>query len=96
MALTVTDVKKIAHLARLNIPEAEISELTEQLSDIFGFVAQMNQTDTSHIEPLANPLALNQRLRADVVTEVNQREAFQKIAPQTEVGLYLVPKVIEG
>lgn len=95
MSLTVTDVKKIAHLARLNMSEEDIAFYTPQLSNILHFVEQMNQADTSHIDPVANPLDLAERLRPDQVTEPNQREAFQKIAPEVQAGLYLVPKVIE-
>ncbi len=96
MSLTVDDVKKIAHLARLNLAEEESTLYTTQLSSILHFVEQMNQADTTQTEPLANPLDLNQRLRPDRVTEHNQRAAFQAIAPQVEAGLYLVPQVIEG
>lgn len=96
MLLTADDIKKIAHLARLNVPEDKMTLYTEQLSKILNFATQMNQVDVTHIEPLANPLALNQRLRPDVVTESNQREIFQAIAPHVEAGLYLVPQVMEG
>jgi aspartyl-tRNA(Asn)/glutamyl-tRNA(Gln) amidotransferase subunit C len=96
MSLTADDVKKIAHLARLNMSEQDVALYLPQLSNILALVEQMNQADTSHIEPLANPLDLPQRMRADSVTETNQREAFQAIAPQVEAGLYLVPKVIDG
>lgn len=96
MPLTPGEVKKIAHLARLNLLEEDVTLYTEQLSTILSFVEQMNQADTAQIEPLANSLDLSQRLRPDVVTESNQRAAFQAIAPQVEAGLYLVPQVIEG
>jgi aspartyl-tRNA(Asn)/glutamyl-tRNA(Gln) amidotransferase subunit C len=96
MSLTATDVKKIAHLARLNLSDADTTLYTEQLSKIIDFVEQMNQTDTSQTEPVAHSLDLTQRLRTDQVTETNQRAAFQAIAPQVEAGLYLVPQVIEG
>jgi aspartyl-tRNA(Asn)/glutamyl-tRNA(Gln) amidotransferase subunit C len=96
MSLTATDVKKIAHLARLNLSDADTTLYTEQLSKIIDFVEQMNQTDTSQAEPVAHSLDLTQRLRVDQVTETNQRAAFQAIAPQVEAGLYLVPQVIEG
>jgi aspartyl-tRNA(Asn)/glutamyl-tRNA(Gln) amidotransferase subunit C len=95
MSLTTDDVKKIAHLARLNMPEADLVHFTPQLSGIFDFVAQMNQADTNHIEPLAHPLDLSQRTRKDAVTEPDQRKEAQAIAPQVEAGLYLVPQVIE-
>lgn len=95
MSLTPEDVKKIAHLARLNLSEQDIAVYTPQLSNILQFIEQMNQTDTSAIEPIAHSLEVSQRLRADKVTEVNLREKFQDIAPQVEAGLYLVPKVIE-
>jgi aspartyl-tRNA(Asn)/glutamyl-tRNA(Gln) amidotransferase subunit C len=77
------------------IEEADIPLYTHNLSDILDFIAQMNTVDTKTIAPLAHPLDLTQRLRADTITEVNQRELFQSIAPQTEAGLYLVPQVIE-
>ncbi|HLB57710.1 MAG TPA: Asp-tRNA(Asn)/Glu-tRNA(Gln) amidotransferase subunit GatC [Gammaproteobacteria bacterium] len=96
MSLTATQVKKIAHLAKLTIAEDTLALYAKQLSTILDFVEQMNQADTDRIEPLANPLALSQRLRPDVITETNQRKAFQAIAPLVEAGLYLVPKVIEG
>jgi aspartyl-tRNA(Asn)/glutamyl-tRNA(Gln) amidotransferase subunit C len=96
MSLTATDVKKIAHLARLNLSDADTTLYTEQLSKIIDFVEQMNQADTTNIEPVAHSLDLSQRLRSDKVSETNQRTAFQAIAPQVEAGLYLVPQVIEG
>lgn len=95
MSLTTDDVKKIAHLARLNMSETDIALYAKKLSNIFQFVEQMNQADTRQIEPIAHSQNLTQRLRPDEVTEHNQRTAFQAIAPAVEAGLYLVPKVIE-
>lgn len=96
MSLTADDVKKIAHLARLSLTDKDLELYTNQLSSILDFVEQMNQANTEGIEPVAHSLELTQRLRLDKVTEPNQREEFQKIAPQVEAGLYLVPQVIEG
>jgi aspartyl-tRNA(Asn)/glutamyl-tRNA(Gln) amidotransferase subunit C len=96
MSLTAADVKKIAHLARLNMSEADVAKYTEQLTKIIDFVEQMNSADTSNIEPIAHSLDVSQRLRRDVVSEPDQRTDFQNIAPQIEAGLYLVPQVIEG
>lgn len=95
MALERSDVEKIAHLARLGLNEADIPSTTETLNNILGLIDQMQAVNTDGIEPLAHPLEATQRLRADAVTEVNQREAYQAIAPAVENGLYLVPKVIE-
>lgn len=95
MALERCDVEKIAHLARLGLNEADLPRTTEALNSILGLVDQMQAVDTSGIEPLAHPLEANQRLRADQVTEHNQRDAYQAVAPAVENGLYLVPKVIE-
>lgn len=95
MSLTASDVKKIAHLARLGIDESQIEHYAKDLSNILDLMTQMSQLDTRHVAPMAHPLDQTQRLRADVVTEVDQREHFQSIAPQTEAGLYLVPKVID-
>jgi aspartyl-tRNA(Asn)/glutamyl-tRNA(Gln) amidotransferase subunit C len=95
MSLTVTDVKKIAHLARLNVNDQDAEAITKQLSSILDFVEQMNQVDTNAIEPISHSIDASQRTRTDAVTEIDQRAAFQAIAPQVEAGLYLVPKVIE-
>ena len=95
MALDRSDVEKIAHLARLGLNDADIPRTTEALNSILGLIDQMQAVDTNGIEPLAHPLEASQRLRADVVTESNHREAYQSIAPAVENGLYLVPKVIE-
>ncbi|MCW2267996.1 Glutamyl-tRNA(Gln) amidotransferase subunit C [compost metagenome] len=95
MALERCDVEKIAHLARLGLNEGDLPRTTDALNSILGLVDQMQAVDTTGIEPLAHPLEASQRLRADVVTESNQRESYQAIAPATENGLYLVPKVIE-
>ncbi|MCS5514678.1 Asp-tRNA(Asn)/Glu-tRNA(Gln) amidotransferase subunit GatC [Pseudomonas qingdaonensis] len=94
MALERCDVEKIAHLARLGLNEADLPRTTDALNSILGLVDQMQAVDTTGIEPLAH-LEARQRLRADVVTESNQRDSYQAIAPATESGLYLVPKVIE-
>lgn len=95
MLLNKSDVEKIAHLARLEINEADIPLYANNLSNILNLVEQMNAVDTSGVEPMAHPLDASQRLRPDLITERDQRERFQSIAPQVEAGLYLVPKVIE-
>ncbi|WP_313738592.1 Asp-tRNA(Asn)/Glu-tRNA(Gln) amidotransferase subunit GatC [Pseudomonas sp.] len=95
MALERCDVEKIAHLARLGLDEAELPHTTDALNSILGLVDQMQSVDTDGIEPLAHPLEASQRLRPDQVTEHNQRDRYQAVAPATENGLYLVPKVIE-
>jgi len=95
MALDAADVEKIAHLARLGIDRADIPEYARNLSDILAFVEQLNAVDTAGVEPLAHPLEATQRLRPDQVSETDERDNFQSVAPQTESGLYLVPKVIE-
>ncbi len=95
MSLQKEDVEKIAHLARLAVDEADIPEYARNLSDILELVERMDAIDTGAVAPMAHPLDMPQRLREDVVSEENQRERFQKIAPQVENGLYLVPQVIE-
>ncbi len=95
MSLDRDDVVKIAHLARLAIDEANIPRYARELSNILALVEQMNQVDTTGVEPMAHPLDTSQRLRPDLPTESNHRELFQTNAPQVEAGLYLVPKVIE-
>ena len=95
MSLERDDVIKIAHLARLAIDEADIPGYATNLSNILNLVEQMNAVNTDNVSPMAHPLDAVQRLRADDVTEANQREHFQAHAPSVEDGLYLVPKVIE-
>lgn len=95
MSLSIDDVKKVAHLARLAMPEAGLHAAHAQMASIFGLIEEMQAVDTSGIEPMAHAQELGQRLREDVVSEGNQRELFQSIAPQVERGLYLVPQVIE-
>jgi aspartyl-tRNA(Asn)/glutamyl-tRNA(Gln) amidotransferase subunit C len=95
MSLDAADVTKIAHLARLAITEQDIPEYARNLSNILSFVEQMKAIDTTGVSPMAHPLDAAQRLRPDVISETDQRESFQAIAPQVEAGLYLVPKVIE-
>ena len=95
MALDRSDVEKIAHLASLGLNDADLPQTTAALNSILGLVDQMQAVNTDGIEPLAHPLEASQRLRADVVTERNNREAYQSIAPAVENGLYLVPKVID-
>lgn len=96
MSVTSSDIHHIAHLARLNINESEVPQYTENLNNLLALVAQMEKVDTTHIQPMAHPQEnQQQRLREDKISEENQRERFQSIAPQTAEGLYLVPKVIE-
>lgn len=95
MSVSLSDIEKIAELARLRLEEHTLAEVTQSITDILALVDQMQAVDTRDIEPMANPQDAVQRLRADAVTEPNERAAFQKIAPAVEDGLYLVPKVIE-
>jgi len=95
MTLERDDVAKIAHLARLAVAPEELDSLRRELAGILDLVEQMETLDTRHITPMAHPLDMAQRLRPDVVTEENRREAYQAVAPLVEKGLYLVPRVIE-
>ena len=95
MSLQPEDVLGIAHLARLHVDEADVPRYARELSGILDLVERMNAADTDRVEPMAHPLDEVQRLRPDEVTETDQRERFQAIAPQVRDGLYLVPRVIE-
>ena len=95
MALSLDDVKRVAHLARIAINDEEARATHAQLTGIFDMIARMQAVDVSGIEPMSHAQDVVQRLRDDVVTEPNLREHFQAVAPQVEAGLYLVPKVIE-
>jgi aspartyl-tRNA(Asn)/glutamyl-tRNA(Gln) amidotransferase subunit C len=99
MPLTLQDVSRIAHLARLELHTAEQAALLSQLNDFFSIVEQMGAVETRGVEPLYTPLSaveeVRLRLREDEVTETDQRALNQRDAPAVEDGLYLVPKVIE-
>ena len=99
MSLTSFDIARIANLARLELQPAVSERLLTQMNDFFGIVEQMRSIDTQGLEPLAHPVVtlsdMALRLRPDVASEPNQREANQKSAPAVERGLFLVPKVIE-
>jgi aspartyl-tRNA(Asn)/glutamyl-tRNA(Gln) amidotransferase subunit C len=99
MSLTLSHVKVLANLAQLDLTEAQAARSLDKLNGIFALVEQMQSVDTTGVEPLSHPIAvieaLSLRLRDDVVTETNQREAYQKPAPAVQDGLYLVPKVID-
>jgi aspartyl-tRNA(Asn)/glutamyl-tRNA(Gln) amidotransferase subunit C len=96
MALTREQIASIAHLARLEINEAEVPAYQQSLSSILEFVSQLNSAQTRDVAPMAHPLpGLAQRMRDDEVTEKEARERYQANAPQVEAGLYIVPKVIE-
>ncbi len=99
MALTPSDVSRIAHLARLELQDSEQAALLTQLNGFFRIVEQMSAVDTSGVEPLYTPLSavseVTLRLRDDLVSETNQRELNQRSAPAVEDGLFLVPKVLE-
>lgn len=95
MALSSEEIRRIARLARIAVTEQEAIEIGQKLTGIFQLIEEMQAVDTAGVEPMAHALDVMQRLREDKVTETDQRERFQSIAPQIESGLYLVPKVIE-
>lgn len=95
MSLTLEQVKRVAQLARIEVSDAEAEQTRERLNGIFTLIEQMQAVDTRGVEPMAHAQDLAQRLRPDAVTETDRRAAYQAIAPETEAGLYLVPKVIE-
>jgi len=95
MSLTPEQVKRIAHLARIEVSEAEALTTQGHLNGIFELIEQMQAVDTRGVEPMAHAQDLSQRLREDAVSEDDRRVAYQAVAPETEAGLYLVPKVIE-
>lgn len=95
MTLSQKDIQQIAHLARIEVSDDEIAEYVDKLSQIIDLVDQLQQVDTTDVVPMAHPLDMSQRLRADEVSETNQRELFQRNAGAVTDGLYRVPKVID-
>jgi len=98
MSLSLTDVQRIAQLARLRISPDEAGQTLEQLNAIFGLIERMQQVDTTGIEPVSSAIELmapaQLRMRPDAVTESDRREQFQQPAPEVKDGLYLVPRVL--
>lgn len=95
MSIDRADIEKLGELARIHISDENAQASAKSINDVLAMVDQLQAIDTTNIEPLASPLGARQRLRLDEVSESNRRDAFQAIAPATEEGLYLVPKVIE-
>jgi aspartyl-tRNA(Asn)/glutamyl-tRNA(Gln) amidotransferase subunit C len=95
MSLTLEQVQRIAHLARIEVSESEALSTQGHLNGIFELIEQMQAVDTTGVEPMAHAQDVSQRLREDVVSEGDRRTAYQAVAPETEAHLYLVPKVIE-
>jgi len=95
MPLSLDDVIRIAQLARLEVTDAEARQVLAQLQAIFALIEELQSVDTRGIEPMSHAQDVTLRLREDRVTEDDQRELFQSIAPQVDAGLYLVPKVVE-
>ncbi len=95
MSLTRDDVYRIAHLARIEINEAQAQATLAQLNDIFAMIEKMQRVNTDGVEPMSHPLGGSQRLRDDAVTDRNARDTNMRNAPEQTDGLFLVPKVIE-
>jgi aspartyl-tRNA(Asn)/glutamyl-tRNA(Gln) amidotransferase subunit C len=95
VALDEQDIEAIAHLARIGLDDAALAPLATDLSTVLGLVEQMNAVDTEGVEPMAHPGNAVLRLREDAVTEPDQREKLQQVAPAVEQGFFLVPRVIE-
>jgi len=95
MSLDNKEVSQIAYLSRLQVEEDSLESITSDLNNILNLVEQLSQLDTDSVEPMAHPLNMTQRLREDEVTEKDQSESFQSIAPKIGKSHYLVPTVIE-
>lgn len=95
MAISQSEVKKIAHLARLKVTEAQVEAYKSNLDNILNLVHDLSATDTTGVEPMAHPFDADARLREDLVTEPDLCEALMALAPESAMGLYLVPQVIE-
>ena len=95
MAIEQDEIEKVAELARIRISDDELGPVTDRITEILQMMDRLQTVDTDNVEPMANPMDATQQLRPDEVTEGNQRDTFQKIAPSVEDGLYLVPKVID-
>ena len=95
MTLSRQDIEYIAHLARLEVSESDVPAYVDKLGRIIDFIDELGQADTVDMVPMAHPLDMSQRLRADEVTESDERDRYQANAPETENGVYVVPRVVE-
>ncbi len=95
MSLSTQDIERIAHLARIRVTPSDVADVQAKLDGIFKLIDEMQAVDTRGVEPMSHGLDMVLRLRDDAVTEIDQREKFQKNAPQAAEGYFLVPKVIE-
>lgn len=95
MSLSPEQIRQVAQLARLQLNPEQVEPYARQLSNILQMVDRLSSVDTANVAPMAHPLDMVQRLRPDVVSESDRRDDYQAIAPETQDGLYLVPKVIE-
>ena len=95
MSIPISTVRQMAQLACLGLNSDELSALSSQLGHVLGFVSELSAADVTGVEPMAHPLDVELFLRADEVSETNRRVAFLALAPETQSGLYLVPKVID-
>jgi aspartyl-tRNA(Asn)/glutamyl-tRNA(Gln) amidotransferase subunit C len=95
MALSLADISRLSQLARIEVTEAEATDVLAQMQAIFGLIEELLSVDTRGVEPMSHAQDVMLRLRPDEVTELDRHEEFQRVAPQVEAGLYLVPKVIE-
>ena len=95
MEVTEEVVRNIAELVQLKVDDADLKQLAEGMQNILALADQMQTINTEGVEPVSNPLDASQTLRPDLVTEENQRELFQSLAPATQSGLYLVPRVVD-
>jgi aspartyl-tRNA(Asn)/glutamyl-tRNA(Gln) amidotransferase subunit C len=95
VTITRTDIEYVAHLARLEIDPAELDGYVSKLGRIMDFIDTLEQADTDSLQPMAHPQEMAQRLRPDQVTETDRRDEYQRNAPETADGLYIVPRVVE-
>ena len=95
MSIKRTDLEYIASLSKLKFEGQELKNYTRQISDILEMIQQLQKVDTKKIKPMAHPMNMNQRIREDLVTEVNKRDEYQKNATDSKDGFYKVPKVID-
>ena len=91
--ITVKDVEHVAKLARLELTEEEKEKFTRQLGDVLKYVDQMNEVDTSNVEPLSHPIDFVNVMRDDVVKYEQTKEALMQNAPEVEDGFFRVPKI---
>jgi aspartyl-tRNA(Asn)/glutamyl-tRNA(Gln) amidotransferase subunit C len=95
MAIDRDTARRVAHLARIEVPESDLDSLAQELTGILVFMDQLNEVDVTGVEPMTSVTPMSLRWREDVVTDGGYPERILANAPDAREGFFAVPKVVE-